>query len=191
MPLYNFQSCLPMLLKQLVKPPTAQKSLERMLGLENVDWSRIYLLPRATTIESSLRSFQYKILNNTLYLNERQFKLKAVESPQCSLCKQFKGSVLHLFCTCSVTRNLWAKFCVWASNANISLTSEELQDQAIVNHLILLFKRYIYLKRGDKTAPNTMVGFHGKTSARTRASEPLLGFRLKETKNAVLCCFTK
>ena len=40
-----------MLLKQLVKPPTAQKSLERMLGLENVDWSRIYLLLRATTIE--------------------------------------------------------------------------------------------------------------------------------------------
>ena len=34
-----------MLLKQLVKPPTVQKSLERMLGLENVDWSRIYLLP--------------------------------------------------------------------------------------------------------------------------------------------------
>ena len=31
---------------------------------------------------------------------------------------------------------------------------EELQDQVIVNHMILLFKRYIYLKRGDKTAPN-------------------------------------
>ena len=66
------------LLKQLVKPPTAQKSVERMLGLEDVDWSRIYLLPRATTIESSLRSFQYKILNNTLYSNERLFKLNAV-----------------------------------------------------------------------------------------------------------------
>ena len=91
------------LLKQLVKPPTAQKSLERMLGQENVDLSRIYLLPRATTIESSLRSFQ---------------------TPQCSLCKQFKESVLHLFCTCSVTRSLWAQFCLWASNANISLTSD-------------------------------------------------------------------
>ena len=165
--MYNFQSCLPNAIEQLVKPPTTQKSLERMLGLENVDWSRIYLLPRATTIESSLRSFQYKILNNTLYLNERLFKLKAVESPQCSLCKQFKESVLHLFCTCSVTRSLWAQFSVWASNADISLSfdldphycilgmyREELQDQVIVNHVILLFKRYIYLKRGDKTAPN-------------------------------------
>ena len=52
-------------------------------------------------------------------------------------------------------------------NANILLTSdldpqycilgmyrEEWQDQVIVNHLILLFKRYICLKKGDKTAPN-------------------------------------
>ena len=30
------------LLKQLVTPPTAQESLERILGLEDVDWSRIY-----------------------------------------------------------------------------------------------------------------------------------------------------
>ena len=85
------------------------------------------------------------------------------------VCKQFPESVLHLFCTCSVTRSLWVQFCLWASNANILLTSdldpqycilgmyrEELQDQVIVNHLILLFKRYIYLKKGYKTAPNLM-----------------------------------
>ena len=133
------------LLKQLVKPPTAQKSLERMVGLEDVDWSRVYFLPRATTIESSLRSFHYTILNNTQYLNGRLFKLKAVESPQCSLCKQFPESALQLFCTCPVTCSLWVQFCLWASNANILLTSdldpqycilgmyrEKLQDQVIV-----------------------------------------------------------
>ena len=157
-------------MKQSVKPPTAQKSLERMLGLEDVDWSRVYLLPRATTIESSLRSFQYKILSNTLYLNERLLKLNAVESPQCSLCEQFPESVLHLFGTCSVTRSLWVQFCLWASNANILLNSnldpqycmlgmyrEKLQDQVIVNHLIVLFKRYIYLKKGDKLLPVSQI----------------------------------
>ena len=39
------------LLKQSVTPPTVQKSLERMLRLEDVDWSRVYLLPWGTTIE--------------------------------------------------------------------------------------------------------------------------------------------
>ena len=66
-----------------------------------------------------------------------------------------------------MTRSLWVQSCLWASNANIWLTSdldpqycilgknrENLQDQVIVNHLILLFKRYVYLKKGDKIAPN-------------------------------------
>ena len=102
-------------------------------------------------------------MNNTLYLNERLFKLNAVESPYCSLCKQFPESVSHLFCTCSVTCSLWVQFCLWAWNANILLTSdlypqycilgmyiENLRDQVIVYHLILLFKCYVYLKKGGK-----------------------------------------
>ena len=66
-----------------------------------------------------------------------------------------------------MTHSLWLQFCLWASNANILLTfdldpqycilgmyRETLQDQVIKNHLILLFKLYIYLKKGDKIAPN-------------------------------------
>ena len=62
---------------------------------------------------------------------------------------------------------LWVQFSLWASNANILLTSDldpqycilgmyrqNLQDQVIVKHLILLLKHYIYLKKGDKIAPN-------------------------------------
>ena len=75
-------------LKSLLCPPTAQKSLQKAFDLNNVNWSKIYLLPRVTTIESSLRSFQYKILNSTLYLNELLFKFNIVNSPLCSLCTQ-------------------------------------------------------------------------------------------------------
>ena len=67
-----------------------------------------------------------------------------------------------------MTRYLWVQFCLWTSNANIILASdlhpqqycilgmnrENLQDQAIVNHLILLFKHYIYLKKGERIFPN-------------------------------------
>ena len=59
------------LLKSITSQPTSQKSLANSLQLDNVDWRKICLLPRQTTIESSLRSLQYKILTNTLYLNER------------------------------------------------------------------------------------------------------------------------
>ena len=55
------------------------------------------MLPRQATIELSLRSFQYKILNNILYFNEKLFKFKVVDSPLCSLCETENESVLHLF----------------------------------------------------------------------------------------------
>ena len=88
-------------LKPLLHPLTAQKSLEQACNLSNVNWGKIYLLPRVTTIDSSLRSFQYKILNNTLYLNERLFKFNIVDSALCSLCKQDNESFIHLFAICS------------------------------------------------------------------------------------------
>ena len=50
------------------------------------DWATVYLLPQKTTIESRMRIFQYKILNNILYLNNRLHKFGYVESPLCSFC---------------------------------------------------------------------------------------------------------
>ena len=88
------------LLKQILSAPTAQR--QRVLKLTNIDWIKINTLPRITTIESSLRTFQYKILNNILYLNERLFKFNMVESPLCSLCNQASESVLHLFCNVQI-----------------------------------------------------------------------------------------
>ena len=37
------------------------------------DWGKIYKLPRITTINTYLRSFQYKILKNILFLNKKLF----------------------------------------------------------------------------------------------------------------------
>ena len=115
-----------------------------------------------TTTDSSLRSFQYKILSNTLYLNERLFKFNIVDSPLCSLCKQENESVIHLFAICSEARSLWDQLRTWTSSKNIILPSnlvpqvailglwdEKMQNLTLVNHLILIFKRYIYLKRKD------------------------------------------
>ena len=82
------------LLKPLLSAPTAQRSLERVLKLTDNKWTKIYTLPRRTTIGSSLRTFQYKILNNILYLNERLFKFNMVESPLCSLWNQVSARAI-------------------------------------------------------------------------------------------------
>ena len=87
--------------KPMIHPPTAQNSLEQYLGKSEIDWEEVYLTPLKITIESQLGVFQYKILNNILYLNNRLFKMGYAESPLCSLCKRENEAVSHLFCNCT------------------------------------------------------------------------------------------
>ena len=142
------------LLKTTVQPPTAQRSLN-LMGINSVDWTKIYMLPRKVTIEPSLRSFQYKILNNILYLNEKLFKFKIVASPLFSLCKLHNQSIKHLFSTCKVTLTLSKQLCSGILGTGILLPESmdpqtiilgswiaKTSDFVIINHIILLFKRY-------------------------------------------------
>ena len=61
MPFITFKTAYQILLKSSVRRATAQRSLESSLHLTNADWKKICMLPKLTTIESSLRSFQDKI----------------------------------------------------------------------------------------------------------------------------------
>ena len=118
------------LLKPYMSAPTAQRPLERVPKLTDIDCTKI---PKITTIESSLRTFQCKILNNILYLNERLFKFSIVKGPPCSSCNQASESVLHLFCTCTRTRNLWRQLCAWLGNQNVMPPSNLEPQTAILS----------------------------------------------------------
>ena len=61
------------LIQPLSKPPTSQLYFEKVLGFGRMEWKKVYMLPRIVTIDSSLRSFQYKILDNILYLNVNDY----------------------------------------------------------------------------------------------------------------------
>ena len=101
------------LIQPLSKPPTSQLYFEKVLDFGKVEWKKVYMLPRIVTMDSSLRSFQYIILNDILYLNERPYKFNIVESPLCSLCGACNESIEHLFCTCTVIPRLWDQLKSW------------------------------------------------------------------------------
>ena len=42
------------------KKPTVQVYFENIFNNFNFDWNKIYILPRLVTLDSVLRSFQYK-----------------------------------------------------------------------------------------------------------------------------------
>ena len=148
------------LIQSLSKPPTSQLYFEKVLGFGKVESKKVYMLPRIVTIESSLCSFQYKILNNILYLNERLHKFSIVDSPLCSLCGAYNESIKHLLCTCTVTQRLWDQlkscmhevisFPILESKTVITgLWNEKISNYILINHIILIFKHYIFLKRKE------------------------------------------
>ena len=70
----------------MYKEPTSQSYYEKFLETTNLNWKEIYILPRNVSIDTNLCMFQYKILNNILFLNKLLFKFEKVQSPLRSFC---------------------------------------------------------------------------------------------------------
>ena len=61
--------------EKLIQPSkrnrTAQRTMETVLQEPNTEWILVYTLPRKATIDTSTHIFQYKVLSNIIYLNNR------------------------------------------------------------------------------------------------------------------------
>ena len=138
--------------------PTAQTYFENEFNETNFEWKKIYLLPRKVTTDTKLRNFQYKILNNILFLNKLLFRFKVVDTSVCSFCKLVDETALHLYYQCVVIKDLWNKLKnlvgqsleipnIKPQSAIFGFHDIENTDIIIINHLLLIFKWYVYKSR--------------------------------------------
>ena len=143
------------LIKTLFKTPTAQLLFDNKFDVP--DWKKIYLLPRDVTVDAYTRIFQYKILNNILFLNKKLFLFGIVDSPLCSLCNLENETPIHLFSECHVSKALWADLTFFLQghvhlevltpqNALLGFTDDSAIHH-IVNHILLIFKIFLYKYR--------------------------------------------
>ena len=116
-------------------------------------------MPLRLTIDTNLRMFQYKILKNVLYLNEKLFEFKIVSSPLCSFCNAKNKTPIHLFYSCNQTKSLWPKLQDLLRNTSTAKYvtecflwfSRELKKKfEIVNHLHFIFKCYLFKVRNTR-----------------------------------------
>ena len=112
-----------------------------------------------------MRIFQYKILNNILYLNNRFYKFGYVEPPTCSLCNSETETMTHLFCHFSKTDQMWNSLTSWCKDCLILPLLEPStailgfcriwdEKSELINHILTLFKYFIYANRNIKHAVN-------------------------------------
>ena len=97
-----------------------------------------------------------------LYLNKQLFIFGKHDTKFCSFCNQEDETVIHLFADCSKTKTLWIHLKTYFQH---SLELPSLCPQSAVfgflqadrnvfltlNHLLLLFKNYIYMSRSSRS----------------------------------------
>ena len=103
-------------------------------------------------------SFQYKILHNILVLNKKLYLSGKTKNPLCSHCNTNDETPIHLFCECNSTKSLWLqlnrhfhsdlKFPEPATQtAIVGIFNDSVSNIHLINHILLLFKLYIYKSR--------------------------------------------
>ena len=138
-------------------PPTSRNKFSQTFDTSEDDWSKFYSLAGKCSIDSKTRVFQYKILNNALYLNKRLFRCKLAERPLCSMCGVEDETAIHIFAECSYSTKLWEELqnalasklsLPNVSPQNVILGIIDCQSSSVaINQLLLLYKRYIYICR--------------------------------------------
>ena len=103
-------------------------------------------------------SFQYKILHNILFLNKKLYLSGISKSPLCSYCNTNDETPIYWFCEYNSTKSLWLqlnrhfhsdlKFPELTPQATIlGIFNDSLSNVHLINHILLLFKLYIYKSR--------------------------------------------
>ena len=127
-------------------------------------------MARLVTVDTYSRMFQFKILNNILYLNDRLFLMSIVNCPLCSLCKTETETFDHFFVECNITISLWnslqSHFSDTLNFDNISPQSAVLgfldendNDKIIKNHILLMFKFFLFKFRNKYPTFDFLISF--------------------------------
>ena len=136
--------------------PTSQRYFDNLFPNTELPWKEIYLTARKTTTNSHLRWFNYKIINQLLYLNKKLFQFGKTQSPLSSFCHAEAETTFHVFHKCSVTKILWNQLLLLfetdldfpnsTPQAALSSFINEADNNLNIlqNHILLIFKLHIY-----------------------------------------------
>ena len=147
------------------KKPTAQTHFLKRVDSQ-IDWDSVYrrIYTCNMSIDPYSRFFQYKILNNCLYLNRDLFRFKIVGSPICSFCSLFSETIDDIFVYCEHSRCLHRKIRIWTKSVgiilpelnipNIILGVDSEKHSPAINLILTVYKVLLYSSRSGGQIPN-------------------------------------
>ena len=157
------------LLKKITNIQSVQETKWEDKLSSELDWKNIFRQILKITIDTKLRSFQYKYLMHIVPNNEKLFKYGMIESSLCDFCNSSTESNIHLFWECSYIQPFWCEITRFLNERLNILDGIALTYQSIsfcnvdinntiksncVNYIILLGKYFIFKNKYQKTTPN-------------------------------------
>ena len=91
---------------------SALNTWEEELYYVNFPWDEIYQIPYKCSIETSLQSLQYQILNRYLPCNLMLFRWGKRDNLNCNICTTH-DDILHYFYHCPQILTFWSQFKAW------------------------------------------------------------------------------
>ena len=147
----------------LINMNTSERKINEKWGLclnktiEASSFNAYYSIPFTCTIEAKLRSFQYKILQRILPTKKFLKLCNITNDDLCSYCHKEVETIEHLFWRCHCVKIFWNQIASsllpyidlsFALNESCILLGTICEsNKHLINHVILLCKRYIYINK--------------------------------------------
>ena len=142
--------------------PTCQSYQEKNFDDHDFNWKLIYRIPCIAILETKIRIFQYKLLNNVLYFNKKLLHFGIIFQSKCSFCELYDETPHDIFYKCTYTQNVWNHLRLYLSekvalpvlnpqSAIFGFTDVYGHNYLLVNHLLLIFKYNVCNSRVNNT----------------------------------------
>ena len=142
-----------------------QNKWQSLLREQEFNWKQIFIMPYKTTIDSTLRNFQYKYVHRIIATNKYLFKCNLSNTNLCDICSEHIETIEHLFWECKHIQTLWNQLTTFLEKTtikrklsllNISFGVNTFKIPEInntVNHIIILMKYFIFSFKYKKQIP--------------------------------------
>lgn len=151
-----------LLIKVKTKQSRGFTNLLSMFNLNDDEVRKAFILIKSVAVETFVQCFQFKILNDILFLNSRLAKIGLITSDRCTFCNASQETIEHLFFQCTYSLMFWNNFeKYWLT---VTKEKKKLQYKEVIlgildkktdllNYLIILGKLYLWNCRKNNRTP--------------------------------------
>ena len=162
-----------LLVTEKAQPPNINHKWKSDFNLSDDHLREFILLPHSVALESYVKAFQYKVLNNILCTNKKLFKIGYRTDVACTFCEAEPETLYHILYQSPYSRQFWNDFeSYWylLSNERVRLSlqniifgimSKQCPSTELLNYFIIVGKLFLWDCRSNQVHPK-IKGYQNK-----------------------------